>query len=78
MSGAAEFSVYWWDPQGEYYSERRFIIAEEAVKLAQSLASRPAALLGLIRMIRITDGGDCTVFEWQFGKGVVFPEKLEI
>jgi hypothetical protein len=77
MSGAAEFSVYWWDPDGRYYAERRFIVAEEAVKLAESLARRPAARIGIIRMIRITDGGDFTVFEWQFGKGVVFPEAVK-
>lgn len=77
MSGNAEFSVYWCDPDGNWNDELRWIKAQDAVQLAYSLARRPAAKMGIIREIRITDGDDHCVFQWLFGKGVVFPEKLE-
>lgn len=67
-----EFSVFWWDQSGSYYPEKRFVSAKEAVDTAASLVSRPAALIGAIQKVMITDGGDCCNFEWQFGKGVVF------
>jgi hypothetical protein len=72
MQEMNEFSVYWWDPDGNYYPEARFIGAEAAVKLAKSLTDRPAAQLGIIRRIIITDGGDCCCFEWKHGEGVTF------
>lgn len=74
-----EYSVWWWDPEGRNYRERQFIPLLEAVKLAKSLADRPAGTFGIIKKIMITDGGDHAVFEWQFGKGVVFPtpEQME-
>lgn len=71
---APEFSVYWEDPDGYSHAERRFIDARTAVELAQSLTLRPAVRLGVIRRVIITDGGDFTVFEWQLGKGVTFPQ----
>jgi hypothetical protein len=78
MSGRPEFSVYWQSPDQMWNAERLWCRAELAVQLACALAKRPAAHLGIIRCIRITDGGDNCVFEWQYGKGVVFPERLEI
>jgi hypothetical protein len=77
MSGQSEFSVYWQDPDGNWNPELCWIKAEDAVQLAFSLSRRPAAKVGVIREIKITDGGDHCVFHWLFGKGVVFPEKLE-
>lgn len=68
-----EFSVYWFDEEDCSYPEARFIGAREAVELAKSLATRPAAAMGIIRRVIITDGGDFTVFEWKAGEGVTFP-----
>ena len=56
-----------------HHYEARNLMAEAAVKLAYEVSKRPAALVGIIGKILITDGGDFTVFEWQFGKGVTFP-----
>jgi len=70
-----EFSVYWWDPDGHYHAERSFIDAETAVRLAFSLTERPAAKLGMIRRVIITDGGDFTNFEWKHGIGVTYPQR---
>ena len=73
-----EFSVFWWDPTGTYHKELSFVSAKEATEKAISLAKRPAALIGVIQKVMITDGNDFCVFLWEFGKGVVFPTKEEI
>ncbi len=72
-----EFSVYWWDPEGNYYREIRRVDPETAVRTAKSLTERPAALLGMIRRVIITDGGDCTNFEWKYGEGITFPTEAD-
>lgn len=73
----AEFSVVLFFPDGTYEYVKRFVGAEEAVRTAKdySTSTRPAVLLGFIKRIIITDGGDCTVFEWRAGEGVTFPAK---
>jgi hypothetical protein len=43
------------------------------VDRASFLAHGPGAKIGVISRIIITDGLDLTCFEWQKGKGVVFP-----
>jgi hypothetical protein len=57
----------WHEKVGENLS------AEDAVKLAHSYTTRPAAQMGVIRMVRIIGRDDDSVcFEWQFSKGVTF------
>lgn len=68
-----EFSVYWWDPEGGYYKERDHVSSEEAVKFAIEFSRRPAAIIGMVAKIMITDGGDHAVFVWEYGKGITFP-----
>ena len=68
-----EFSVYWFDPDGKYYAEARFIDVKAACQLAKSLMERPAAQFGIIRRVIITDGGDHTCFEWKHGVGITYP-----
>lgn len=60
----AEYSVFWWDNIGNYYYEGRGLMIREAVEKAHSLTIRPAAKLGIIRRVMITDGMDYSVFEW--------------
>ena len=73
----SEFSVYWWDPADNYYTEKRFVPAAEAMECVVDLIQRPAAKAGIIIKVMITDGGDCCVFEWKNGEGVVFPPPME-
>ncbi len=70
---ATEFSVWWFDELGLSYRDACFVDAGTAVHAAKALTDRPAALLGTIQRVIITDGGDCTVFEWKHGAGVTWP-----
>jgi hypothetical protein len=72
-----EFSVFWWDPKDNYYAEKRHVGMQEAVETAKSLTTRPAALIGIIRKVAITDGGDFTNFQWEFGKGITYPTQAD-
>jgi hypothetical protein len=60
-----DFSVYWWDIDGNQHEELRFVSAQVAVSRAMSLTMRPFALeLGLLARVIVTDGGDCCAWEW--------------
>jgi hypothetical protein len=68
-----EFSVWIFFPDGSHVDEVRWVDAETAVRLAKEITERPAAEIGLIERVIITDGGDNTCFEWKHGQGVTFP-----
>lgn len=74
---AGEFSVYQFFPDGTNECVKAGAGAEEAVRTAHSYTIRPAAMLGIIQRVIITDGGDYCVFEWKHGEGVVFPPRSE-
>jgi DUF971 family protein len=67
-----EFSVYWFDLQGHTHEQLRFVDAKTAVESARDLTKRPAALIGILRRVIITDGGDNTCFEWKYLEGITF------
>lgn len=67
-----EFSVAIFYPDGTNEYVKRFVDAREAVETAKSWTERPAALIGVIRKVIITDGGDFTNFQWEYGKGITF------
>jgi hypothetical protein len=68
---SGEFSLYIWGVDGKtYWCELQYVDAETAVKKAADMSTRPAAIGGLIKKMMITDGGDCSVFEWEYGKGI--------
>ena len=75
--GHEEFSVYQFFVDGSYERVRSFVSAENAVKAAMHYTNNVAVKMGVTVRVIITDGGDCTVFEWKKGEGVVFPEKLD-
>jgi len=70
-----EFSVAQFFLDGSYEYECRFVSAEEAVKTAHRLTETVGASFGFVQRIIITDGGDFTNFEWQFGKGITYPPR---
>jgi hypothetical protein len=49
--------------------------AETAVTTAKRVTDSPAAQLGVVARVIITDGGDFTCFEWRAGEGVTFPPR---
>jgi hypothetical protein len=62
---SAEFSVYWWDIEGNQHEELRFVDAQVAVERAMSLTMRPfATVLKLLASVIVTDGCDCCVWQW--------------
>lgn len=69
-----EFSVYYWLSNGRYAAAKKFIDAKSAVDIAASITHSADAITGIINRVIITDGGDCTCFEWIHGQGVVFPK----
>ncbi|MPZ36644.1 MAG: hypothetical protein GEU95_01050 [Rhizobiales bacterium] len=70
---AGEFSVFQFFPNGDYECVAQLVDGKTAVETAKSYTTRPAALIGIIRRVIITDGGDCCCFEWKYGQGVTFP-----
>jgi len=68
------FSLYWWDEQDQAYDELRFVGVEQAISRAKTLMQSPAAKIGIIKRIIITDGDDYTNFEWKADEGIIFPK----
>ena len=71
---SAEFSVYQFFLDDSYEKVAEFVEDEKAVKIAVGLTQSVGARIGTTKRVIITDGGDCTCFEWKHGEGVVFPK----
>lgn len=72
----SKFSVCQFFEDGSYEYVRRFVEASEAVKAFQHYSSSVGAKLGMTTRVIITDEGDCTAAEWQFGRGFTFPPEF--
>lgn len=68
-----EFSVCQFFEDDSYEYVRRFVDAEQAVEAFKFYTNNVAASLGITRRVILTDGGDMTNAEWQYGKGITFP-----
>jgi hypothetical protein len=69
----AEFSVCQFFVGGDYEYVRRYVTADEAWDAFVKYTTNVAAKHGLVVRVIITDGGDYTNAEWQFGKGLTYP-----
>lgn len=67
------FNVVQFFPDGGYEYSNRGLELRAAVERAKALTETVGARIGTTTRIIITDGGDLTVFEWEFGKGVTYP-----
>ena len=67
-----EFSVFQEFEDGTQECVRTRVDAESAVNAAHHYCHSIGAQIGTTRRVIITDGGDCTNFEWKFGEGVTF------
>ena len=74
----AEFSVFWWDREENYHAELRFVEIEKAINAARRLTHGPASVLGVVKKVMITDGGDLCCFLWTKENGVEFPTRKDI
>ena len=72
-----EFSVFWWDRDGGQHRELSFVEVLPAMKACKRLTQGPAAMMGIVERVIITDGGDFTCFEWIKDVGITFPRKPE-
>ena len=72
------FSVFWTDPQGTVHTEFKYRPIEDVRSAVTRLTRGPAAMMGIVKEVRVVDVSDCTNFLWQNGE-VVFPtaEDLE-
>jgi hypothetical protein len=70
-----EFSVCQFFTSGGYEYVRRWVSAEEAAKAFKHYTTNVASRYGMVARVIITDGGDCINYEWQLGKGIVFPKE---
>lgn len=68
-----EFSVVQFFGDDGYEYVRRGVDAKEAVEAAAHYCSSVAVRMGIVTSVIITDGDDFRVFQWENGKGVVFP-----
>lgn len=70
---SGEFNVCQFFEDGTYEYVRQNVSAEDAVNATHHYCHSVGAQMGVTRRVIITDGGDCTNFEWKFGKGITFP-----
>jgi hypothetical protein len=70
-----EFSVWEFFPDGYYQPVVRWTPLEEALERAKVSINKPATVAGFITKVLVTDGGDFCVFQWEYGKGIVFPKR---
>ncbi len=68
----AEYSVWQFFTDGTSECVRDHVGAEAAVKAAKHYTGSVAVQMGMIEKVIITDGVDCTCFEWKPGLGVTF------
>ena len=70
-----EFSVVEFYVNGTHRYVERWLPAKEAVELAKRCTDAAELAGSLVTRVIITDGGDFTVFQWEQGRGVTFPER---
>jgi hypothetical protein len=70
----AEFSVYQFFTDGSHERVRHFVTAEEAMDAVKHYTNNVATRMGVVGRVIVTDGGDCTCFEWTKKEGITFPK----
>ncbi|HSW92141.1 MAG TPA: hypothetical protein VLG09_05850 [Candidatus Saccharimonadales bacterium] len=73
-----EYSVYWWDKDGHQHTEMQWQMTLKCMQAVKRLTQGPASVLGFVKRVIITDGGDSIVFEWKLGEGITWPTKEQM
>lgn len=68
-----EYSVATFLKDNSHHYVIRWVDAAEAVSRFVTEIRKPAAKIGVIVRVIVTDGGDHTNMEWKFNEGIVFP-----
>lgn len=71
-----EFSVCQFFEDDSYEYVRRYVDPEAAMIAFKHYTNSVGARIGTTKRVIITDGGDSINMEWQFGKGITFPEGI--
>lgn len=72
------FSLYWYDPDGRQYAELKHVPCDEKfVSALKRLTQGPAAQIGAVTKVVVTDQMDFTNFLWEKGV-VIFPTKEDV
>ena len=73
-----EFSVFQFFPNLHYEEVATRVGAEVAMRVAVALTQSVGGQIGTTASVIITDGEDFVCFEWQHGRGVVFPTLADL
>jgi hypothetical protein len=73
-----EFSVVQFFTEENYEYVRKYVSAVEAMRAFKHYTTSVAARMGMVERVIITDGGDCTSFEWTKGEGITYPPQYEL
>jgi hypothetical protein len=72
------FNVIYFDEEGYWEYALRDVPAQRAVEKAKRMIEIAIEDDNDIDRIIITDSGDMTTFQWERGKGVVFPTRADV
>jgi hypothetical protein len=72
-----EYSVAQYFIDGSYDYECRYVPVQAAIKAFNRLRNSVGGRIGTTQRVIITDGGDCINMEWEYGKGITYPEDLK-
>jgi len=72
-----KFSLYWTDKDGGTHTEYKFVDAEKVNSGIQRLCAGPAAKMGIVKEVIVSDIEDYCCFLWQKGK-IIFPTKDDL
>lgn len=75
--GAEKFDVWQFFADGSQEKVLSQGTADEAVNTARRFSTSVGAKIGTTKSVTIVDSLDFTVYEWQYGKGIVFPPTPE-
>lgn len=78
MTHTGEFNVFQFFADGSYEKVMENVSADDAGIAFVNCSTSVGAKIGTTKRVIVTDGGDCTNAEWEFGKGIVFPPDEEI
>jgi|18_taG_2_1085343.scaffolds.fasta_scaffold144267_2 hypothetical protein len=63
MSTSELFSVYWYDPDGKQYRDQYLQSLSDSKVAFDRLVGGPAAKIGIVKRVLVTDSLDCLVCE---------------